>query len=189
MSEPARRIYRMWNRGREVNDSWQDVVRFPTDPETGNYVIPQIGTVDVISYWSDKFARECTDCGHITEAKKCPKCGAKTVDAPGVFELYTHDCDSHAPVYANSSKSDAEAILEVEPWSGSKPAIFLAYLADMTMHTNAGKKVEQGFTFTQATSTPLYCLPDKKTLIVPWSRRAMIITGSRMKVTAHGLVR
>lgn len=187
--EPERRIYRMWNRGREVNTVWNDEIDFPTD-DTGRYVIPQIGVVHEISYWSDKFARECVDCGKITEDKKCPDCGAKTNDAPGVFELYTHDCDSHAPIYANTSRNDGDAELVIEPWSGRKGVTFLVYMADLTLKTNNGKKVTQGFTFSQnGTCTPMYALPDRKTLMINWKKRPMIITGSKMRVTAHGLVR
>lgn len=179
--EPTRRIYRMWNRGRDVNATWTDGMRVPDE-------VPQIGTVDEICYWSDKFARECPGCGKITEAKVCPTCKARTQDAPGVFELYHHDCESHAPIYAPTSKPDSEAYLTVDKPNGKIHVTFLAYMAEITMRTNSGRKVVQAFAFSQSSYTPMYVLEDRRTLMIPWAKRPMVITGSKMRVTAHGLI-
>jgi len=181
MHEPDRKDFRMWHRGRDPDAVFSDEVEFPDQ-------VPQIGVVLEICYWSDKFARRCRECNSLTEEKRC-KCGGITDVSVGDFELYRHDCDSKAPVYAPSSTpDDSEKFMEVVRGAGRITVTQLAFMADITMKLNNGSKVVQGFSFSGNEGTPLYCMQDRKTLIIPWSRRPMIVTGSKMRITKHGII-
>lgn len=176
--EAARDVFRMWHRGRAPDQVFTDDVEFPD-------VMPMIGVALEILYWSDKFARRCLECGKITEDKTCH---GKTERAVGEFELYRHDCDSHAPVYAPTSKPDSGKRIEVKRENGRIPVTQLAFMDSIVVKMNDGRRVVQDFAFGGKQSTPLYCMTDKKTLIIPWTRRPLIVTGSNMKITAHGIV-
>lgn len=175
---PAAKIFRMWHRGREPDAVFTDEVEFPEK-------LCKIGEVLEICYWSDKFARRCLECGKITEDTTCH---GKTERAVGTFELYRHDCDSHAPVYAQASKPDSEEYVEL-PHHGRLPVTQLAFMDSIVVRLNSGKKVVQDFPFGGGHGTPMYSMMDKKTLIIPWHQRPMVVTGSKMRITKHGIVR
>lgn len=174
--------YRMWHRHEPDRE-------FPTDIDFGggpgrSVDVPQIGTVMEISYDSSKWKRRCAECGRISESTI--HCGRRTEPAPDVYETYVHYCTSRAPVYAPTSRRDSDAVLHLEWPRGRVRFTQLAFMSELVLRLNDGRKVVQGFTFP---NTPLYCLDDRRTLIIPWSKRPFIVTGSRMRITQHGIIR
>ena len=178
INDEARKVFQMWHRGRDVDSVFTDEIEFPE-------VMPKIGVALEILYWSDKFARRCLECGKITESLTCH---GETERAVGEFELYRHECDSHAPVYAPTKRPDSDQYIQVKREKGRIPVTQLAFMDSIVVKLNNGQKVVQDFSVGSGRGTPLYCMTDKKTLIIPWTRRPLICTGSKMKITAHGIV-
>ncbi len=107
---------------------------------------------------------------------------------PGEFEDYTHACSSRAPVYeyrASGADIYIEDIMKVPGFKGAVNMTWLANMVELEYRRDDGKRVCLGFK-----NADLCCLNDKKTLVIlrP-SGKTTIITGSKMRITAHGIVR
>jgi hypothetical protein len=176
--EKAAADFKMWHQ-REPDEAVRARQWFPDQGMT------KIGHAVEILYQSSKWARRCIKCDHVCEKPRCPKCNARTDPAPDVFQLYVHDCESHAPVYAPRAATG----IPVEELVGSlakKPTPFaeLAFMDELTYKRTDGTTKVMRF----PRETSLACASDRKTLIV-LCPKPIIITGAKMRITKHGIVR
>lgn len=102
------------------------------------------------------------------------------------FEDYIHECDGGAKVYAarRAGGFSTAGLLNVPNLKTRVQLIELAYIVELTIDDENGKVQNIGF------NDALLCsLTDKRTLVIlRKSGGPIVVKGSKMRVTARGLV-
>jgi hypothetical protein len=99
----------------------------------------------------------------------------------GKYEDYVHTCDSEAPVY---ECTDGPGDMPVTRLLHTPEVAELADMVQLTWRTNDGEDRTRSFKAARMLT------PDRKTLVIVRPRgNPIFISGSKMRITARGIVR